>query len=83
MLRIAVESKLKPEDVIKKSLGFFAADGNNMKVVEQTDCCVSFEGAGGTVSLTTQTDGKKTSVEIVTQEWEESVKEFMRRIKTK
>jgi hypothetical protein len=82
MLRISKETTLKPEDVIKKSIGFFGPGGNNMKVASQAEGCISFEGGGGTVSLTIQPSGKKNSVEIITQEWEEPVKEFMRRLKT-
>ncbi len=81
MLRIAVETNLKPEAVVQKAIGFFGPSGNRMKVLGQTDSCVSFEGGGGSVSVTTLPTGKNTSVEVVTQEWEELVKEFMRRIK--
>jgi hypothetical protein len=83
MLRISVETALKPGDVIKKSLGFFGPGGDNMQVVEQTESCITFQGGGGSVALTAKPSGKATSVEIVTQEWEEPVKEFMRSIKTK
>ncbi len=81
MLRIAAETELKPEVVVRKALGFFGPSGNHMKVLEQTEKCISFEGAGGGVWVTAQSSGAKTSVEVVTQEWEEPVKEFMRRIK--
>jgi hypothetical protein len=82
MLRISAETKLKPEEVLKKAMDFFGPGGDKMKVLEKSEGCVTFEGGGGMVSVTTQPAAKNTTVEIVTQEWEEPVKEFMRRIKT-
>jgi hypothetical protein len=81
MLRISAETRLKPEEVLKRASAFFGPGGNQMKIVEKSETCITFEGGGGGVSVTTQPSEKNTTVEIVTQEWEQPVKEFMSRIK--
>ncbi len=81
MLKIAKKTKSTPEDVIKKAVEFFGPSGYGLKVTEQAEACASFEGGGGGVSITACSEGKRTSVEIETREWEYQVKEFLRKIR--
>ena len=81
MLKLSISTKLKPEEVIKKALGFFGPDGHGLKVTEQSDTCASFEGGGGGVEVTTCTDEKGTSVDLETREWEYQIQEFARMLK--
>ena len=80
MLKLNITTKLKPEEVVKKAVAYFG--GYGLKVVSQNETCVTFEGGGGMVDITTScSDDKKTSVDIETREWEIQVKEFGQKIK--
>jgi len=81
MLKINKKTKMKPEDVTKKAVGFFGPTGHGLKVKEQTETCTTFEGGGGYISITTCLEGKTTSVDIETREWEYQVKEFLGKLK--
>jgi hypothetical protein len=81
MLKLNVRTKLKPDEVVKKALGFFGPGGYGLKVTDQSDTCAYFEGGGGGIEVTTCTDDKGTSVDLETREWEYQVKEFAGKIK--
>lgn len=81
MLRIATKTKLTPEAAIKKAIIFFGPDGYKLKVVDQTDTSVSFEGGGGSVGVSACEDNGKTSVEFLSHEWDYQVKEFIKAIR--
>lgn len=79
MLRIATETKLSPEEAIKQAIEFFS--GNyGLEVKDQEPTHVYLEGGGGGVEIATKTQDNKTSVEIVSREWDFQVKEFIRKI---
>ncbi len=81
MLRLNVRTKSKPEDVVKKAVEVFGPGGYGMKVTGQSDSCANFVGSGGDVNIVTCSDGKGTSVDLETREWEYQVKEFADKIK--
>jgi hypothetical protein len=81
MLKLNVRTKSKPEEVVKKALEFFGPGGYGLKVTEQSDTCAYFEGGGGGIEVTACSDGKGTSVDMETREWEYQVKEFAGKIK--
>ncbi len=80
MLKLNVRTKHKPDEVVKKALEFFGPGGYGLKVTEQSDTSASFEGGGGSVSVTACTDDKGTSVDLETREWEYQVKEVASKI---
>ena len=79
MARYGVYTKLDPEEVIRRAVGFFGEGGLRLKVTDQGSCCATFEGGGGHVAVSVNT-GDKTEVELVTREWDYDVKRFMRDI---
>lgn len=81
MLKLNIRTKHNPGEVVKKALEFFGPGGRGLKVTEQSDTCVSFEGGGGRITVTACTDDKGTSVDLETREWEYQIKEFARKIK--
>jgi hypothetical protein len=82
MLRISVETNLKPENVIQQAINLFTKD-YGLKVKEECPDSVELEGSGGGVSIGAKAGDKKTEVEIVTTEFEEQVKEFTNYLKKK
>ena len=81
MLTIGAKTKLKPEEVVKRAVDFFGPKGYKLKVTEQSADYASFEGGGGGVGVTTSIEGKQTSVELISREWDFQVKEFLGKIK--
>jgi hypothetical protein len=76
MLRIAGETKVKPEAVIPLAIKVFVKQ-HGLTLKTQSPDSAEFEGGGGGLSIRAWLEGKKTEVEIVTMEWENPVKEFM------
>ncbi|OGO32935.1 MAG: hypothetical protein A2Z29_01725 [Chloroflexi bacterium RBG_16_56_11] len=81
MLKLTTKSKLNPGEVVKKAVAYFGPGGYGLTVTNKTDTCASFEGGGGGVEITTCPEGKGTSVDFETREWENQVKEFARSLK--
>ena len=81
MLNLTTKTKLKPEEVVKKAVAYFGPGGYGLTVTNKTDTCVSFQGGGGGVDISTCAEDKGTSVDFETREWEIQVKEFARNIK--
>ena len=76
-MRIRSVIKLGSEDIIKRAIGFFGAGGAGLTIKEQNSEYVLFEGGGGNIEMTIKPRMKATSVEFVTQEWEQQVKQFI------
>ena len=76
MLKLSTTTKLKPEEVIKKAVSYFGPGGYGLNIVSQNETCITLEGGGGMVDITTCAEDKKTSVDFETREWEFQVKEF-------
>jgi hypothetical protein len=82
MIKLAKKSKLSPEEAVKRAVAFFGPGGLGMKITEQTPTCAYFRGTGENyVNVTTCVEGKGTSVEVESREWDQEAKEFMRKIK--
>jgi hypothetical protein len=81
MIRMAAETKLSPEEIVKRAIVFFGPGGYGLEVGEQSAGYICFEGGGGVVEVTVSAQGKGTSVELVSREWDYQVKEFLGTIK--
>jgi hypothetical protein len=80
MLNLNIKTKSKPEDVINKAVKFFGPGGYALKIVQQAPGYAEFEGGGGGVRVTARTEGKETSVDLETREWEYQLKEFVEQL---
>jgi hypothetical protein len=76
MLNLEVKTKLSETEVVKRAKRFFGKGGLGLEVSEENPQCLSFQGAGGYVTATLCSEGDKTRVTLVTQEWDYQVKEF-------
>ncbi len=76
MLNLEVETKLSKGEAIKRVKKTFGEGGHGLKLTDESDSCLSFEGGGGYVTVTIEAKGDKTVIDLVTQEWEFHVKEF-------
>ena len=81
MLKIGTETKLKPAEVIERAVQFFGPNGGyGLKIAEQTDTGVCFEGSGGGVDVVACAEEKGTMVDVVSREWDHQAKEFMEKL---
>ena len=76
MLNLEVRTKLSQEEVIQQSKKFFGKGGLGLEIAEETPQCLTFEGGGGYVTATLCSEGDKTRINLVTQEWDYQVKKF-------
>ena len=81
MLKLSTKTKLTPEETVKRAVAFFGPRGLGLKVKEQDELCISFEGGGGGVGITTCAEGKGATVDIESREWDNQVKEFITKIR--
>ena len=76
MLNLEVRTKLSQEEVIQQSKKFFGKGGLGLDIAEETPQCLTFQGGGGYVTATLCSEGDKTRINLVTQEWDYQVKKF-------
>jgi hypothetical protein len=81
MLRIAAETRLTPEEAIKKVIAYFGPAGHKMELISQTETSVYFEGTGGSIAAEAVKENGKTSLEFVSREWDYQVREFIRTLR--
>jgi hypothetical protein len=77
MLRMAAKTKLTPEVAIKRALAFFGPGGHGLQVREQRADYICLEGGGGLVEVSAAAEGKGSSLELVSREWDYQLKEFL------
>jgi len=81
MLSLSTKSKHSGEEVIKRAVKYFGPGGYGLKVVEEGNCCASFEGAGGGVRVTATEQKKGSTVDIESREWDFQAKEFLDKVR--
>ena len=81
MISLTKNSKLKPEDVIKKAIAFWGPKGEGLTIQEQDTCTIAFEGGGGGVNVSVVATAKGSTVDVEAREWESQAKDFMAALK--
>ena len=77
MLNISGKTSLSEDDIRRRLRGFFGDKGLKLELSEDNSDCMTFTGGGGYVTATICQEEGKNRVDIVTQEWEYHVKEFI------
>lgn len=80
MLNLESHSKLSADEVIQRLKHFFGEGGLGLELVDDSGQCLTFKGGGGYVTATLCEEKGTTKLELVTQEWEYQVKEFVSKI---
>lgn len=78
-LNMGKETERSPAEVIDQAIAFFGPGGVGLDLVQHTADTASFTGGGGLVQVTVtpQSNGRHTEVNVVTRDWEFDVKQFM------
>jgi hypothetical protein len=77
MINLEARTKLTPEQVASSLKKFFGKGGLGLELTEDAPQCLTFEGGGGYVTATLCLDEGKTRINLVGQEWDYQVKEFV------
>lgn len=77
MTNLEVRTKLGREEVVERLKKYFGKEGLGLEMCQETSQCLSFEGGGGYVTTTICSEEGKTMINLVTQEWDYQVKEFV------
>ena len=77
MIKIAKQTKLASEELIDRASTFFGKDGEGLEETERNQCCISFEGGGGYVSISIYDEEKHRTVDVETREFEFQAKQFL------
>ncbi len=80
MIKVSKESKLKPQEVIKKAVDFFGPKGYGLELKEEDKCNAYLQGGGGSVRVAAATAKKGSSVDVEAVEWEYQSKQFLDKI---
>ncbi|UCE51216.1 MAG: hypothetical protein JSV31_18365 [Desulfobacterales bacterium] len=78
MLRIAKQTRLTPDDIIDKASSYFGRKGEGLEEKDRNGCCISFEGAGGYVTVTVADENDHRIVDVETREFEYQAKHFLK-----
>ena len=78
MIRMAKQTRLKPEEIIARAVEFFGEKGEQLKERERNQCCVYFEGGTGYVAISIAEERKKRTLDIETREFEYQAKHFLK-----
>jgi hypothetical protein len=77
MIRLEHRSKHRPDQVMQRLKRIFGKGGLGLDLKEETPACITFEGGGGYVTASLCEDRGETRVDIVSQEWDFHVKQFI------
>jgi hypothetical protein len=77
MIRIAKTTRLTADEVIRRAATFFGKGGEGLEQTSRQDCCVSFAGGGGHVSVFVADEKTHRTVEVESREFEYQAKRFL------
>ncbi|MCI0496523.1 hypothetical protein L0Z72_16085 [candidate division KSB1 bacterium] len=77
MIRVAKNTRLKPDEVVERASIFFGKGGEELQEKERGACCISFEGAGGYVTVSIVDEDKHRVVDVESREFEYPAKRFI------
>ncbi len=77
MLNLEARTKLTVNEVSEKLKKFFGKGGLGLDLTEEGPQCLTFEGGGGHVTATFCPEAEKTRVNLVGQEWDYQIKQFV------
>ena len=77
MTNLEVKTRLGQEEVVERLKKYFGKGGLGLEICGEMPRCLSFEGGGGYVTATICPEEGKTVINLVTQEWDYQVKEFV------
>ena len=82
MISVEAQSKHTAEQIVDRAVRFFGPEGVGLETVDQSECCVRFEGGGGFVTLTLESEEeeKRTRVSVQGREFDWQIRKFLQEV---
>jgi extradiol dioxygenase family protein len=80
MLKLSTKSKHSLEEVLEQAKKFYGT-GFGLKLIDQGENWVSFEGGGGSVNVIVTKEEKGTTVDVESVEWDYQTKELIQKVR--
>jgi len=77
MRKMSKGSRKSTGEIMTAATSFFGAGGLGLTETDRAECCVTFEGGGGFVRVTTNASDGGSEVEVETSEWEQAASRFL------
>jgi hypothetical protein len=77
MIRIAKTTRLTSDEIIRRASTFFGKGGEGLEQTSLQNCCVSFAGGGGHVTVFVADEKTHRTVDVESQEFEYQAKRFL------
>ena len=77
MINLEAKTKLNPGEVVIRLKKFFGKEGLGLEMTEDAPLCLTFQGGGGYVTATLCLEEGITRINLLSQEWDRQVKEFI------
>lgn len=78
MIRMAKQTRLKPEEIIARAVEFFGEKGEQLDERDRSRCCIYFQGGVGYVAISIVEESKMRTLDIETREYEYQAKRFLK-----
>jgi hypothetical protein len=77
MVVLEKKTKKKTDEVLRKAKLFFGSEGEGLVISSEGDCCITFEGSGGYVTVTVSGESVNTRIKVESREWDYQAKKFL------
>ena len=77
MIVLEKKTKKKPDELLKKAKLFFGPEGEGLTISSEGDCCITFDGSGGYVTVTISEESGHTRIKVESREWDYQAKQFL------
>jgi hypothetical protein len=77
MIRIAKTTRHTADEIIRRASAFFGKGGEGLEQTGLQDCCVSFAGGGGHVTVFVADEKTHRTVDVEAREFEYQAKKFL------
>jgi len=79
-MRIEAKTKMEPAKVMTMARNFFGAELGLTEAQADAEVAV-FVGGGGGAAIGTHREGRTTTVELLSREWDVQAKQFIKKLK--
>ena len=81
MIVYETSTNLSREGVLTKAKEFIGPDGKGLNLSAEDECCLTFEGVGGFITVTVnEEDPGDRKVEVTSREWDSLARDFLRKV---
>jgi hypothetical protein len=77
MLHLSKQSQLTTSEILATASRYFGKGGQGLDETARGDCCISFSGVGGYVTVTVCEQANQREVDVETREFEYQAKHFL------